>query len=180
MGPGINLDNNFTVQTYIDGQYANRATYASGCCNNLALQPDVGTVSIGGTSANYGGVKLNVNGSAANGTGVWAIYSDRRLKRDIVPIQGALQAVTALQGVGFNWKDDSKNDQYGRVMGFIAQDVEKVLPQWVKTDSDGYKHIETIGMDALLVESIKEQQQQIEAQGRKIEMLSQEILRLQK
>lgn len=118
-----------------------------------------GNVGIGVLAPAY---QLEVNGNSANNTGVWAVRSDERLKRDIIPIIGALQTVTALQGVGFNWKDNAKNDQYGRVMGFIAQDVERVLPQWVKTDADGYKRLETIGMDALLVESIKEQQKQIE------------------
>ena len=63
--PDGNADNNFTIQTYIDalgsGGWANRTTYAGGCCNNLALQPDVGTVSIGGTSASN---KFNVYGNS--------------------------------------------------------------------------------------------------------------------
>jgi hypothetical protein len=67
--PDIDLDNNFTIQTYIDaniggGGWAGRTTYAGTCCNNLALQPDVGTVSIGGTSGNYGANKLNVIGQS--------------------------------------------------------------------------------------------------------------------
>lgn len=66
--PDINADNNFTIQTYIDseigGGWAGRTTYASGCCNNLALQPDVGTVTIGGTTGGGDGQKLYVNGNA--------------------------------------------------------------------------------------------------------------------
>ncbi|KKU99351.1 MAG: Hemagglutinin-like protein [Candidatus Wolfebacteria bacterium GW2011_GWE1_48_7] len=87
--------------------------------------------------------------------------------------------VTALQGVGFNWRDDIKNEQFGQVMGFIAQDVERVLPQWVKTDADGYKRIEAIGIDALLVEAIKEQQQQILNQKKEIEVLKEMMMQIQ-
>ena len=47
---GQQADNTQTIQTYIDGQWANRATYAGGCCNYLLLQPDVGVVGIGTTS----------------------------------------------------------------------------------------------------------------------------------
>lgn len=54
------------------------------------------------------------------------------------------------------------NARFGRVRGFIAQDVERVIPEWVKIQSNGYKQIETIGMDALLVEAVKEQQKLIE------------------
>ena len=105
---------------------------------------------------------LTVNGSTDNTTGVWAVFSDRRLKKEIEPLQGALATVQKLQGVTFRWKDSKKDSTYGRVRGFIAQDVEKVIPEWVKTKSNGFKQLETIGIDALLVEAIKEQQAMIE------------------
>ncbi|MBI3502377.1 MAG: tail fiber domain-containing protein [Bacteroidetes bacterium] len=57
---GQQYDNTNTIQTYIDGQWTNRATYAGGCCNKLLLQPDVGEVAIGTTSA---AEKLEVNGN---------------------------------------------------------------------------------------------------------------------
>jgi hypothetical protein len=53
-------DNTETIQTYIDGHWSDRTTYAGGCCNVLALEPDVGNVGIGTTSP---GAKLEVNGS---------------------------------------------------------------------------------------------------------------------
>jgi hypothetical protein len=52
-------DNTETIQTYIDGHWSDRTTYAGGCCNVLALQPDVGVVGIGTVSPAY---KLDVNG----------------------------------------------------------------------------------------------------------------------
>lgn len=68
MAPDITLDNNFTIQTYIDslagGGWTNRTTYAGACCNNLALQPDVGTVSVGGAGGNFGTNKFNVTGNS--------------------------------------------------------------------------------------------------------------------
>lgn len=59
---GQELDNTQTIQTYIDGQWSNRATYAGGCCNALAIQPDVGTVGIGTTAPTQ---KLDVRGNIA-------------------------------------------------------------------------------------------------------------------
>ena len=117
--------------------------------------------------------KLHVNGTAGNNTGVWSNLSDLRLKRDIEPIEGALETVEQLQGVSFRWKDAEKDTQFGRVRGLIAQDVEKVIPEWIKTDPDGYKRLEPIGVDALLIEAIKEQQKQIEE-------LKAEVLKLKK
>ena len=55
-------DNTEDIQAYIDGHYADRATYAGGCCNVLALQPDVGQVGIGTRSPND---KFDVNAAGA-------------------------------------------------------------------------------------------------------------------
>lgn len=104
---------------------------------------------------------LHVNGTAGNNTGVWSNVSDRRLKKDIEPIQNALGTVEQLQPVSFRWKDAQKDAQFGRVRGLIAQDVEEVIPEWVTIDPDGYRRLEPIGIDALLIEAIKEQQKMI-------------------
>ena len=44
----------------------------------------------------------------------------------------------------------------GKQIGFIAQDVEKVFPQWVEKDGEGYKTLTLRGFEALAVESIRE------------------------
>ncbi len=66
-----------------------------------------------------------------------------------------------LRGINFNWKDDAQNTDIQ--IGLIAQEVEKVLPELVSTDSEGYKSIAYGKLTAVLVEAIKEQQRQIEA-----------------
>jgi hypothetical protein len=139
--------------------------------NDLFLSADIGNVNLETAglrrltvtqSGNVGigtgapAAKLHVVGTAGNATGVWSTVSDRRLKKDIEPIEKALETVERLQGVTFHWKDAEKDAQFGRVRGLIAQDVEKVLPEWIKTDPDGYKRLEPIGVDALLIEAIKE------------------------
>ena len=40
-------------------------------------------------------------------------------------------------------------------MGFSAQDVEKIFPEWVDTDENGYKMLSIRGFEALTVESIR-------------------------
>lgn len=97
---------------------------------------------------------LDVRGPAANTTGVWGIISDARLKKNIKPLNNALDTILKLQGVTFKWKDSKKGK--GRQLGFIAQDVEKVIPEWVKTEKQGYKWLEKQGIEALFVEAIKE------------------------
>ncbi len=83
--------------------------------------------------------------------------SDKSLKTNIVPIPNALERLQQLNGVSFNWKDTGRADD-----GLIAQDVEKVFPELVSTDSAGLKSVEYGNLVGVLVEAIKEQQKQID------------------
>lgn len=85
--------------------------------------------------------------------------SDARLKEDIEPIKNALSTLTQLQGVSFYWKD---KERFGdkQEIGFIAQDVEQVIPQIVSEGTE-YKSINYPVVTAILTEAIKDQQQQI-------------------
>ena len=83
--------------------------------------------------------------------------SDERLKRDILPIPYALEKLTSLRGVHFVWKDTNKPD-----IGVIAQDVEAVLPEAVITLPTGTKSVDYARLVPLVVQALKEQQQQID------------------
>jgi hypothetical protein len=96
--------------------------------------------------------------------------SDQRLKKDIRQITDALTTVLQLQGLSYTWKDDAKN-LGKRQHGLIAQELEKLLPDLVNTDSVGMKSVNYIALIPFLIESIKEQQQQIVKQQDKIDAL---------
>ena len=83
--------------------------------------------------------------------------SDERLKENIRPITDALSKVLQLSGVLFN-----RIGQTADEIGYIAQQVEKIIPQVIHTDADGMKSLAYGNLVALLGEAIKEQQQQIE------------------
>ena len=92
------------------------------------------------------------------------ISSDRKLKENIRPLENSLDKVLTLEGVKFDWKDDKRdNDQ----LGFIAQDVEKVLPELVKevetlkVEGETHKVVNYDGVVPVLVEAMKEQQKLI-------------------
>jgi hypothetical protein len=98
-------------------------------------------------------------------TGSWSNLSDQRLKRDVLPFAGALDVVLALRGVSFTWRRDEFPEQHlndGPQIGFIAQEVEPVLPEVVTTDPQGYKAIDYSKLTPVLVEAIKAQQAVIE------------------
>ena len=91
--------------------------------------------------------------------------SDRRLKKDIVPLSkrgSMLDKLGQLDGYSFRMKDDPK----GQVeYGVMAQDVKKVFPELVETDAtpEHYMRVNYIGMIAPLIEANKEQQAEIKA-----------------
>lgn len=96
--------------------------------------------------------------------------SDLTLKKNTTEITTALKSITALRPVTWHWKvgNDSQQLQYG----FIAQEVEKVLPNLVTTveweDGTERKFLSTKGLIPYLVKALEEQQQQIDILNRKM------------
>src|SRR5262245_28050406 len=123
------------------------------------------------------GFTLEVNGLAhrADDSPNWTVVSDARLKKNVGDIAGALETLLSLRGVTFEYKDPSKP---GLRRGFLAQEVEKVLPEWVQEGPDGYKRLTISGFEALAVEALREQQREIDAQRSEIEALRSELERL--
>jgi len=99
--------------------------------------------------------------------------SDKRLKENISPLENSLQKVRKLQGVSFTWIN---NPEAGNKIGFIAQEVNQILPELVFTNTtDGFMGINYAEMTAVLVEAIKEQQLIIEQQNILLEQYGSEI-----
>lgn len=117
-------------------------------------------------SLRVGDILLNKNGNI-NAT-AFLYTSDRRLKKDIVPLSdNTLKNIFQLQGVSFKWEESGKQD-----IGLIAQDVEKVYPELVITNElTGYKSIQYAGIIAPLIETVKQQQERINALEARIEYL---------
>ena len=97
--------------------------------------------------------------------------SDLKLKENVEVIDNAVDKVKQLKGVTYTLKSDGN-----RLTGLVAQDLEKVLPEAVYTEKDietkdehlAIRYGNTVG---LLVEAIKEQQEQIEALTAKVKEL---------
>ena len=93
--------------------------------------------------------------------------SDKRLKENIKPLDNALDKVMKISGVSFDWKELTEEEKKtihgneGHDVGVIAQEIEKVLPEVVTTRDSGYKAVKYEKIVPLLIEAIKEQQDQI-------------------
>ena len=93
-----------------------------------------------------------------------SMYSDENLKYHITPIDSSLYKVLVLNGYAFNWKDSIYSDTTKHDIGLIAQEVEKVYPSLVTSDSIGNKKIYYYKLIPVLIEALKDQQEIINNQ----------------
>ena len=113
---------------------------------------------------------LSVTGEVRASNDVTAFYSsDIALKENIEVIADPLGKINAIRGVSFDWTDEHIEKRGGEDgyfvrkhdIGVIAQEVESVLPEVVRERDDGTKTVDYQKMVALLIEGMKEQQEQI-------------------
>jgi hypothetical protein len=152
------------TQGLIGGQINN--TYWVGVGGKSSASNGMGVYGAVTNSGGYGGYFENLGGGFAlfvtgaaykPGGGSWSSSSDIRLKKNIMPLTGALNKLLELKGVTFEWKEpETQGSLYGEQIGMIAQDVEKVFPKWVGTDNKGYKTLTFRGFEALTVEALRD------------------------
>jgi hypothetical protein len=137
--------------------------YGTGTPNGWGMVMEISTGNVGiGTSSPT--QKLHVIGNIlATGT---ITPSDYRYKKNIQPLENALAKLQQLNGVTYEMNRQAFpewNFEDTRQYGLIAQEVEKVFPEMVKTiDTKGYKGVDYVKLIPVLLEGIKEQQKQIE------------------
>ena len=132
---------------------------------------------------------LNVNGNVTASGDIYAggdIYavgdvtanysSDERLKDNIIEISNSLESINTLTGYSFDWNYPGKEYMYnGHDVGLIAQEVEKILPEAVIVKKDGYLSLQYHKIIPLLVNSIKDQQKQIDELTKRLIILEGQI-----
>ena len=134
---------------YVDSASDNNAVSAA---DEKLRITSTGEVNIGGnyTQTTY---KMRVTGTVA--ATHFDSLSDLKLKTNVKQIQNPIDTVKKIDGVTFNWKED--NDPS---MGVIAQNVEEILPEIVS--GDDVKSVNYSGLIGLLIETVKDQQKQID------------------
>jgi len=162
------IDNTYPVSAgYVYGDIYFRQKVSGTMTTRMTIKADGGNVGIGTTSPGY---KLDVNGSCH--ATCFPTSSDIRFKKKITPLENSLEKIKKLQGVKYEWNEfvNSRRDGYKLnvpIIGLIAQDVEKVIPEiidlWkLSDDCQDARSIEYPRLIPFLIEAIKEQQYQIE------------------
>ncbi len=167
----INADGHVSMMRYLDLNTESTfgALYVKG---SQALWWDGTYFSWGyGAEYNYFADKVTI-GNASNpsymlyvqgnayATGSWS-SSDARFKKNILPVYNSLERIVKIRGTSFEFRNDEFRDYQfdeGTQYGFIAQELEGVFPEVVKTESNGFKSVNYNGMIPVLVEAVKDQQ----------------------
>jgi hypothetical protein len=135
-----------------------------------------GSLGLGVTSLSYK-LQLSTDSAGKPNGGSWANSSDIRLKENIKTIDNAVDKITQLRGVTFDWKDETEQDNIKQSAGFIADEVMLAFPNWVRDVNASSNQKELINddkvkslslpfeFDALLVQAIKELNERLNKAG---------------
>ncbi len=165
----------------LDSSWANSIVFYSELNNGIRMQADAGDINfsagefattilqVNATNENVGILTmtpssffaLDVNG-AVRGSGTFNTGSDRRFKKNIVNISNEvsiLDQFKLLNGVYYDWRHEdfpNKSFKKGRDIGVIAQEVQKVFPEVVTEDDQGYLSVAYAKLVSPLIEAVKE------------------------
>lgn len=155
---------------------SNEDTYIRGGKNNsYVYMADQNTGVVIGAGGPFIGYKLTVQGATYNNgnlftngnlcaTGTIGACSDIRYKTNIFSFENGLNIVQQLHPIYYNWKQHEfpvMQFSTQRQLGLSAQEVEKLLPEIVQTNTQGYKAVDYGRLTPVLIKGMQEQQQQI-------------------
>ncbi|MEO0629743.1 MAG: tail fiber domain-containing protein, partial [Planctomycetota bacterium] len=112
---------------------------------------------------------VNNNGDVATQCGI-ICASDERLKNDITNLDTPLDKIMALRSVSFTWKDETLAKK-GTQLGFVAQEVQEVLPELIGETPDGMLGVDYASLTSVLTGAVQEQQAEIETMQQQIAAL---------
>lgn len=121
---------------------------------------------------------LTVNGSADKpGGGSWGTFSDRRLKTIHGSYHAGLSQILQLNPVRYRYRQENPlgirdNEEH---VGLVAQEVQKVIPEAVTSNSQGYLLVNNDPIVWSMLNAIKQQQQQIKRQQTTMAKLTREL-----
>ncbi|GAB3991814.1 hypothetical protein GCM10028807_22980 [Spirosoma daeguense] len=98
-------------------------------------------------------LRMNIYSGSICSRSAIALCSDQRLKRDFEPLTGSLTKLTSVQGQHYFWKEVKMP---GLQTGFVAQEIQPIFPELVRTDDNGFMSVDYTGFVPHLVEAVKE------------------------
>lgn len=136
--------------------------------NGLSASSDfftIGTIPNGSWNPTFGFRSDGVASKPSGGS--WAGICDPRAKHDIVPLKGTLDRLLRLRGYEYFYNDDivkSGKGLPGVQIGLMADEVERVFPDWVSRDPSGLRAVSERATTALMVEALRDLRAEKDAQ----------------
>ncbi len=172
--PGITLEGSGNTYINILSPNSNETAVLFGNASDAAAGGIVYN-----NAGNPNGLDFRTNGNVtrmfiySNGNawlqGTLTQASDARLKKDISPLQNPLQKIIQLNGYTYNWKNENSDNK--PQTGVLAQEVQKLFPELVSENKDGILAVNYSGLIPVMIESIKEQQKQIDELKKLVEQM---------
>jgi hypothetical protein len=164
------------IQTQLDGKQASLGFTAV----NKAGDTMSGTLNLPSNGLTVGTTQLAVSGGnvsmSGNVTAASFLYSsDRRLKKNIQPLEHSLEKVMQLNGYTYDWINPKTKAQDRKQIGVMAQEVESVFPEAVEQSQDGIKRVNYPLLVAPLISAIKKIVSMFEDQSQSIDELKKEM-----
>ncbi len=120
------------------------------------------------------------------GGGSWSVLSDPRAKHDIAPLSNTLDRLLNLRGYSYEYNADMINQGValpGRQIGLMADEVERIFPDWITRDDKGTRFVTERSTTALMVEALRdlrtEKDRELAAKQAEIENLKARLDRLE-
>ncbi len=164
-------DKSANVQWYFKAfENGDFGIHQSGVADRFVINDNSGNVGIGTSSPSY---KLHVEGTAY-ATGAAGSLSDLRHKKNVQPISdGALNIINDLRPVTYEWKNPADSGMEGTQIGFIAQEVEGVLPGIVMTQDDddktkALKYNEFVPVIVKAIQEVKKENETLKAENEQL------------
>ena len=179
---GIRLYEGTTAQWHIFNNSAagGLQIYNSGASTAIFAKQSNSYVGIRTTNPTYA---LHVNGDAAktNGSTAWIISSDKRLKDIHGTYENGLYEILALQTIRYNYKKDNPRQLPSEIeqVGFIAQDVQKIFPEAVNVQEDGYLDFNIHSINVAMVNAVKDLNEENVQLKKKVDELEKRLQKLE-
>ncbi|MEO5571215.1 MAG: tail fiber domain-containing protein, partial [Bacteroidia bacterium] len=128
-------------------------------------------------------LELSTNSAAKPTSSAWTVSSDARLKKDVADFNDGLELIKKIHPIWFNYNGEAGMPTDERGVGTLAQDLQKLAPYMVKEwtyiningEKQNYLGVDYGAMDFILVNAIKEQQQQMDFKDAKISLQQKDI-----
>jgi hypothetical protein len=139
----------------------------------IGTSPGAYTLEVGGPTFIHSGLVIDDQAFKPGG-GPWAATSDARMKENVLPYTDGLSTLLQIKPVKYHYNQLSGYNTKPEYVGVLAQDIKSIAPYMVgsfQKNGEPYYNVDNSAMTYMLINAVKEQQQQIDELKKLVEKL---------